>query len=112
MKPEFVLKYGISKKGNKTVTVSQVKTEEYPFPKEQGFSCLQKFKEVVKIKTMSDREYYSEYLEKTVEEVFEIAFKKQDWRLIPFAPCTQSKRVELDPVEIPDHVYFKGDLND
>ena len=111
-KPEFILKYGISKKGNETVTVSQIKSENYPFPREQGFSCSQKFKEVIKIKTVADREYYSQYLEKTVKEVFEIAFQLQEWRLIPFSPSTQSKIIELKPIEIPDHVYFKGDWND
>ena len=108
--PKFILKYGVSKKGNKTITVAQIPDKNYPYAKEQGFSCSQKYRDVVKIKTVADRDYFKNYLDKTVEEVFVIAFQEQNWRLIPFSPITVS--VVLDPVDISDDVYFKGDWND
>lgn len=100
---KFKLEYGVSKKGNKTVTVIQIPTEKYPHSNKQGFSCLQKYNTIIKVKTVDDAEYFKEYLNKTVEEVFEIAFKAQNWRLIPFAPITQS--ITLNTAKVPDWVY-------
>ena len=110
LESKFVLKRGVSKKGNKTVTVIQVPNEKYPYSREQGFSCSQKYKDIIKVKTVADADFFREYVEKTVEEVFDIAFSRQDWRLIPFNPITTS--VTMKPISMPDWVHYNGDEND
>lgn len=34
--PNFKIDYGVSKKGNKTIIVSQIPTEKYPYERNQG----------------------------------------------------------------------------
>lgn len=107
--PKFTISYGKSKKGNKTVIINQLPNDEFPYSQEKAFSANDKYKNVIKIRTIADAKYYEEYLEKTIEDVFEIAFLNQNWKLIPFNPI---KTCITSTTPIPDDVYFNGDWND
>jgi hypothetical protein len=90
IKNNFTVKYGISKKGNKIIAIIQIPSEKNPISHEfNAFNCNTKFKEIIKIRTMADQSFYNIYLDKTVEEVFNIAVEKQDWKLTPFRPLVE-----------------------
>ncbi len=96
---KFELKYGISKKGNKTVTVVQIPNEKYPFKSEHGFRCDEKFKNIIgKAKNIADYNFFKDYYDMTVESVFEIAFKQQNWKFIPVLPTTNAVHIKVETI--------------
>jgi len=83
----FNIKEKISNKGNRIVCIHQNACESNP--KDFDFQWLKPndlFKTIIKIKTIADQIKYEMYMEMTIEEVFNIAVKNQDWNIIPYTP--------------------------
>lgn len=107
-KIEFSTKYRVSKKGNKIVCIVQhYCNKDY---NNQEFAPIKAdipFSDIVKIKTQYDAILLKPYINMTVEEVFEIAVKTQNWEILPYSPM---KTIILPPVFAMD--WFKGNEKD